>query len=267
MRLSADSSLAIGRHPRITRVLHWTTALILILSVTAILYRESTEQKAVRVVLMELHRQLGLLVLLTLLARITVRLVVGLRNHAPDLHKGVRLAATLAHWMMYVAIAGVILLGWGLSSAHAIHLRLFGLIPLPDLVTADSDLADTLADYHVWAAWLLLALVVPHVLAALWHHYIRRDGVLIAMLPQASVIRAKPVGLLQTGSTVGATAVGAPHPVIAVEHAVSSAARRATPLPPARPATATRPAMSLIDRTLRKARTRRSRGVGKELRP
>jgi hypothetical protein len=70
-----------------------------------------------------MHRQLALLVLLTLPARITMRLVVGLHNHAPDLHKGVRVAATLAHWMMYVAIAGVILLGWALSSTHAIHLH------------------------------------------------------------------------------------------------------------------------------------------------
>src|SRR5262249_3190979 len=160
----------------------------------------------------------------------------------------VRVAATLAHWMMYLAIAGVILLGWALSSAHATHLRLFGLIPLPDLVAADSDLADTLADYHVWAAWLLLALVVPHVLAALWHHYTRRDGVLIAMLPQAWVIRAMPAGLLQTGSTVEATVeatvAGAPHPVVAGDPAVSRAARRATPLPPARLAKPTRPALS-----------------------
>ncbi len=187
MRSCASDSLAIERHPLVTRVLHWATAVILVVSVSAILYRETTEQKTLRQVLMELHRQLGLLVLLLLVARVAVRSVKGLVNHALGLSAGMRRAATLAHWSMYAVIAGLVLLGWALCNAHAIHLRLFGVIPLPDLVAADSDLADTLSDYHIWAAWLLLSLVVPHVLAALWHHYIRHDGVLTAMLPGGSL--------------------------------------------------------------------------------
>jgi cytochrome b561 len=192
MGSSASASLAIERHPLVTRVLHWATAVILVVSVSAILYRETTEHTTVRQVLMELHRQLGLLVLVVLVARVAVRSVKGLVNHAAGLSAGVRRAATLAHWSMYGVLAGLILLGWAQCNAHAIHLRLFGVIRLPDLVAADSELADTLSDYHIWAAWVLLALVVPHVLAALWHHYIRRDGVLTAMLPGNAVIATKP---------------------------------------------------------------------------
>jgi len=186
MRSSASDSRAIERQPLVTRVLHWATAVILVVSVSAILYRETTEQKTLRQVLMELHRQLGLLVLLLLVARVAVRSVKGLVNHALDPSVARRRAATVAHWSMYGVIAGLVMLGWALCNAHAIHLRLFGVIPLPDLVAADSDLADTLSDYHIWAAWVLLSLVVPHVLAALWHHYIRHDGVLTAMLPGGS---------------------------------------------------------------------------------
>ncbi len=189
MRSSASAAPAIERHPLVTRVLHWATAVILVVSVSAILYRETTEQKTLRQVLMELHRQLGLLVLLLLVARVAVRSVKGLVNHAPGPSAARRRAAAVAHWSMYGVIAGLVLLGWALCNAHAIHLRLFGVIPLPDLVAADSDLADTLSDYHIWAAWVLLSLVVPHVLAALWHHYIRHDGVLTAMLPGGSLTR------------------------------------------------------------------------------
>ena len=194
MRSSASASLAIERHPLLTRVLHWGTVVILLVSVGAILYRETTEQRVLRQVLMELHRQLGLLVLLILVARVVVCSLKGLVNHAPDLSAGMRCAATLAHWSIYGVLAGLVLLGWALCNAHAIHLRVFGVVPLPDLVAADSDLADTLSDYHIWAAWVLLSLVVPHVLAALWHHYIRRDGVLTAMLPGASLSRRQLSG-------------------------------------------------------------------------
>ena len=192
MRSSASAAPAIERHPLVTRVLHWATAVILVVSVSAILYRETTEQKTLRQVLMELHRQLGLLVLLLLVARVAVRSVKGLVNHALGPSAARRRAAAVAHWSMYGVLAGLVLLGWALCNAHAIHLRLFGVIPLPDLVAPDSDLADTLSDYHIWAAWVLLSLVVPHVLAALWHHYIRRDGVLTAMLPGRRVIAGKP---------------------------------------------------------------------------
>ena len=194
MRSSASASLAIERHPLLTRVLHWGTVVILLVSVGAILYRETTEQRVLRQVLMELHRQLGLLVLLILVARVVVCSLKGLVNHAPDLSAGIRCAATLAHWSIYGVLAGLVLLGWALCNAHAIHLRVFGVVPLPDLVAADSDLADTLSDYHIWAAWVLLSLVVPHVLAALWHHYIRRDGVLTATLPGASLSRRQLSG-------------------------------------------------------------------------
>ena len=76
--------------------------------------------------------------------------------------------------------------GWVLTSAHGISLNLFGVVHLPQLVAADSELADTLSDYHVWLSWVLLALVVMHVGAALWHHFVRRDAVLKAMLPGRS---------------------------------------------------------------------------------
>ena len=47
----------------------------------------------------------------------------------------------------------------------------------------DRELGYGLQDWHVDAAWVLLALVFGHVAAALWHHYIRRDNVLRSMQP------------------------------------------------------------------------------------
>jgi cytochrome b561 len=172
------------RHPTLVRFLHWGTALTIAVSVSAILFRETVEHKALRNALLVLHRQLGMLVLLALVARIAFRLAVGLKDHASDLRAALRVAASVAHWLMYAVVASVTLLGWALCNAHAVHLRLLGLLALPDIVAADSELADTLTDYHVLGAWLLFGFVVTHVLAALWHHFIRRDAVLKAMLPR-----------------------------------------------------------------------------------
>jgi cytochrome b561 len=94
-----------------------------------------------------------------------------------------RLAAQAAHVLLYGLLIAIPVVGWALTSAHDIPLFFLGVIHLPQLVSADSELADTLSDYHVWLAWGLLAAVALHVAAALWHHFIRRDGVLQAMLP------------------------------------------------------------------------------------
>jgi cytochrome b561 len=181
MRSSASKA---ERHPALVRILHWGTALTILVSVAAILFRENVEHQALRSALLEMHRQLGLLVIIALVARIGYRLVVGLKNHAADIGGALRVAASLAHWLMYAVLASVTLLGWLLCNAHAVRLRLLGVLPLPNIIRADSELADSLFDYHVLGVWALLGMVVPHVAAALWHHFVRRDGVLMAMLPR-----------------------------------------------------------------------------------
>jgi cytochrome b561 len=171
------------RHPGAIRAVHWGTAIAITVAVAAILGRELTEEKGLRLTLLEVHRQLGLLILFGLVVRLLFRWKLGLADTARDLSLPMRIAATGAHVVMYLVVGALTLLGWALCSAHAIHLKFLGVVPVPDLVRADSDLADNLSDYHVAAAWVLLGLVVFHVAAALWHHYIRKDGVLVAMLP------------------------------------------------------------------------------------
>ena len=81
--------------------------------------------------------------------------------------------------------------GWALTSAHGITLALFGAVHLPNLIASDSELADVLSDYHVSLAWILLIVAGLHAAAALWHHFVRRDAVLAAMLPSLSLARGK----------------------------------------------------------------------------
>ena len=171
------------RHPRLTIALHWGTVLAIVIAVAAMFLRDASEEKSTRLFLLEAHRQLGLLVLIGVLLRMLRRLRPGLTDHAADMPLWVRGAAHLAHLFLYVLLIALPLVGWALTSAHGIKLSLLGVIPLPGLVAADSDLADNLSDYHVWLAWGLLALVGAHVAAALWHHFVRRDSVLRAMWP------------------------------------------------------------------------------------
>lgn len=84
---------------------------------------------------------------------------------------------------MYALFFIVPLLGWAYSSASGFQIVVFGVLPLPDLLSANKELAETIKPLHGLAAWALCALVVLHVAAALKHQFIDRDGLIGRMLP------------------------------------------------------------------------------------
>jgi cytochrome b561 len=171
-------------HPTLTIAIHWMTVVAIVVAVAVMFVRDAVEDRVWRQILLETHRQLGLLVLLAAGVRVAIRLRKGLTDHAPDMAAVMRWAAKAAHVLMYGVLIALPLLGWAVTSAHGVSLKFLASVPLPKILSADSELADTLTDYHVWLAWGLLALVVAHVSAAVWHHFIRKDGVLRAMLPK-----------------------------------------------------------------------------------
>lgn len=171
------------KHRTPTIMIHWGTVAAIVIGVAAVWLRDASEDDAARVWLLEIHRQTGMLVLLGAGARIAIRQWFGLTNYAPTMPPPLRLAATMTHLALYALLIALPLLGWAASSAHHVTLSLFGIFPLPALAPADPDLADTLSDYHSWAAWALLGCVGLHAIAALWHHFVFRDRALSAMLP------------------------------------------------------------------------------------
>jgi cytochrome b561 len=174
------------RHPALTVALHWGTVAALVISVSAMFLRDALEDKFWRQLLLESHRQLGLLVLVAVAVRLVVRVRRGLANHAFDMARVLRWAAHAGHAALYLLLVTLPLEGWALTNAHGISLSLLGAVHLPALIGADSELADALEDYHVLGAWCLLIFVGMHAAAAMWHHYVRRDAVLAAMLPWRS---------------------------------------------------------------------------------
>jgi cytochrome b561 len=95
-----------------------------------------------------------------------------------------RRAAALTHVLLYALMLAIPLSGWLYSSATGVEVVYLGLVPLPDLVPKDKALAAVLKTAHYALNFTLLALVVVHTGAALKHHLVDRDGVLLRMLPR-----------------------------------------------------------------------------------
>lgn len=169
--------------PRKLVALHWLTVLCLVAGVTLVLARDQLDGRVVRGWLLEGHRYFGLIVLLLFVVRVALRVRLGKlpsHGHSPKL---LRILAGLTHVLLYALLLALPLLGWALSNAGGKPVDFLG-IRLPSLVGPDEDLADNLQAWHVDLAWLLLGVASMHFAGALWHHFVRRDGVLRTMLPR-----------------------------------------------------------------------------------
>jgi cytochrome b561 len=94
-----------------------------------------------------------------------------------------RTAAHALHLLLYVLMLAIPLSGWLMSSAKGFQTVWFGILPLPDLVGKDKDLGELLEAVHMSLNFGFAALVAAHVGAALKHHLVDRDDVLVRMLP------------------------------------------------------------------------------------
>jgi cytochrome b561 len=95
-----------------------------------------------------------------------------------------RHAATFSHTLLYVLMLVIPLSGWLYSSSTGVQVVYLGLVPLPDLVPKDRELAATLKAVHVSLNVTMALMIVIHAAAAVKHHFVDRDEVLVRMWPR-----------------------------------------------------------------------------------
>ena len=132
--------------------------------------------------LYDVHKLLGFLTLWLVVARLVYRLRNGAPPDEPTLEWWQKAASHLTHWGLYGLLLVIPLLGWIGVSLYGAN-SIFGIVSLPSLAAKNQDTATFVFALHYWAALLLLATLAAHVGAAIFHHFIRGDGVLRRMLP------------------------------------------------------------------------------------
>jgi len=162
--------------------LHWLLALMILGSLAVGLTMTGLPFSPLRLKLYNWHKWAGV----AILALSALRLLWRLTHRPPadvPMPAWQRRAAHLAHVALYGLFFAVPLAGWAYSSAAGFPVVFFGVLPLPDFVGPDRDLSEVLKAVHRALAYALAAVVVVHVAAALKHHFIDRDGLLLRMMP------------------------------------------------------------------------------------
>ena len=168
------------------KLVHWLTALLVFVMIPVgfLMVRRgaATNFDALTGQLYTMHKTFGAIVLLLVLLRVGLRLGRGAPAPEPSLGRLQVIAAESVHGLLYVALVAVPLLGWFGTSAYGAR-EILGGLSLPEILSKNEALAETLLHWHGLFAFGLAALVAAHVGAALMHRFILKDGVMRRMLP------------------------------------------------------------------------------------
>jgi cytochrome b561 len=179
-----QSPYSVFRYDRFMQFVHWTTFLLLTATfATAWLIRYADTREQV-IGLVQLHRSLGLTTLCVTACRLMWRFVARIPRLPEDLPRLQRLAARTNEYALYALLLLQPSLGFLHSNAAGKPVVVYFLGAIPSLLAPDRVLARQLFMAHDFVAKLLLGLIALHVVAALFHHFIRSDDVLRTMLPR-----------------------------------------------------------------------------------
>ncbi|MBJ7439865.1 MAG: YceI family protein [Sphingopyxis sp.] len=186
--------------------LHWLIALLLAFQIALGWALEGSNSPEL-FARYQLHKSVGISILLLSLARLAVRLF-AVRPPVSDGPAWTRTLASIVHWLFYLVMILGPITGWLLVSTARVQVPtlLYGIIPLPHLPVGRGwhEPAETI---HGAMAWLAIGLFLLHVAGALRQQWLLGKPELQRMIP---FVRGKAVGAVigALALVVGAFAMG-----------------------------------------------------------
>jgi cytochrome b561 len=176
-------------YTRTAIALHWAIALAIFCAL-ALGWSFDYFSGSTKSAMIGLHKSLGITILLLSLARLGWRLT----HRAPPLPVTMPVwqqhAAYTVHFLLYLAMIGIPLSGWAMTSASGHNIVLYGLVPWPQMpvlptLANKQEVAQTMFSIHSTGALMFAVLIAGHAAAGMFHHFIERDDVLLRILPHS----------------------------------------------------------------------------------
>ena len=180
----SERSAAGGRaYDGVAKAFHWLVVAMLLVQYSVALLLGLILPKSAEDSLVAWHFAMGSSIWVVMLARLAWRLTHTPPPPPPDLSPRLRRLSRVTHWLFYVVLIVLPVLGWAAASGHGARVSLAGIIPLPMLVPKDDPFGKAMATVHPVIAISLLAVIALHIAGALYHAFVKRDGVIQRMLP------------------------------------------------------------------------------------
>lgn len=128
-----------------------------------------------------LHKSSGLCILFIAMFTVIARIIGNKPKYSPELPLWQKIIAKLTHLGLYVSIFGMCLSGLVGSMLMGYSWKVFFIIPFPNFLPINQSLGWQIFSYHSVFATVLSLLILPHITAALYHHFILKDKILLRM--------------------------------------------------------------------------------------
>jgi len=166
------------------RLMHWLTVLLVFSTIPAgVIMVQEGLSRPLQNGLFIWHKNIGVVILVLVLARLVYRAA----HPPPPLPDSVPPAqatiAGLTHWGMYGLLLVMAISGYVRVRAGGFPIEYLDALGVPPLVPRSDTLEETAKTIHFWARFPLVALILMHVGAAVFHGVVKRDGVFSRMWP------------------------------------------------------------------------------------
>lgn len=172
-----------GEYNGVAKLLHWLVVALLVAQFTVAWSMPDIHHDSKPTGLIAWHLSIGASILFVMLVRLFWRARGGVPPAPTDIPVSLRLLSRATHFLLYGILIVLPFLGWATANAHGWTVRLFGFIPLPHLVASGSPAGKQLGAAHGTLALVLLGVAGLHILGALYHQVILRDGLLRRVVP------------------------------------------------------------------------------------
>ena len=176
---------------------HWVSAALFILAyiiVCIVIFGlNSDKTNPLFLPILNIHWVLGIIVGIITIPRLIWRLMNIKPSEAPGSHFE-HILSRLAHWGLYILLIAMPVTGYfgtGGKTSATINFYLFEIPRFPNswlfkVINPDWQTLEPIMDglHYSLGYWATPAVVILHILAAFWHHFVRHDTVLKRMLPE-----------------------------------------------------------------------------------
>jgi cytochrome b561 len=182
------NSKSYQRYDLIAITLHWIMAICIILMLgSGFAFDFIDMPKSFKFDLYQWHKSLGIVLLIVVFIRIGWRLFHRPPDEPEELSKRDAILSRVGHWVLYVMMVAMPIVGWMMvsSSPYGLPTFIFGLFEWPHIPgLSNNETINTMAKQMHWiGGWLFLSIIIIHTLAVVKHYYfdninlLRRMGI------------------------------------------------------------------------------------------
>ncbi|WP_017431179.1 cytochrome b [Vreelandella jeotgali] len=168
------------RYGAVSLLFHWTMALLIIAQFMALGGYINDGEHWIGNTIVPWHVDIGLLLLVLVSLRLLWMLGQREQRPEPHGHRPMQLLAKGGHLLLYTCMVLMPLTGLLIMVGEGHSLAFFGFQLLAER-DAEMSWAILLGESHAPISWLFVALVIGHLGAALYHHFIKHDDTLVRM--------------------------------------------------------------------------------------